>query len=115
MRIFAELIVAAALLFAMAALWRETRRAAFTPCRRPRGAEIFTVIRVSGDGDGLERTVGGLIRMYEDVGLRAGIVIEDAGLDGDGARVARMLARDNGFVILQSGDTGGGEGWRVKN
>ncbi|MDR1328061.1 MAG: hypothetical protein LBK23_00465 [Oscillospiraceae bacterium] len=101
----APLLAASALLLAAAAFWIKLRRTLFTPVSLPRGAELKTVLTVSGDGDGLERSVGSLLWLCETAGLEGGIIIEDRGLTGDGARIARLLEADNADVTVMGSDT----------
>ena len=66
-----------------------------------RCAARFTVSARDG-GEGLEQTVRGLLWLRRTGLWRGEIVIEDCGLDGDGAALARMLAEKSGVCF--SGD-----------
>ena len=60
------------------------------------------VVDAQGDGGGLEQTVKGLLWLRRSGLWRGEVVIEDCGLDGDGAALARALAEENG--VLFTGD-----------
>ncbi len=60
------------------------------------------VVCAEGDGGGLEQTVKGLLWLRRSGLWRGEVVIEDCGLDGDGAALARALAEENG--VLFTGD-----------
>ena len=66
-----------------------------------RCAARFTV-SARGGGEGLEQTVKGLLWLRRTGLWRGVIVIEDCGLDGDGAALARALAGKSGVYF--SGD-----------
>ena len=66
-----------------------------------RYAARFTV-PARGGGEGLEQTVKGLLWLRRSGLWRGEIVIEDCGLDGDGAALARALAEKSG--VRFSGD-----------
>lgn len=100
MQVLFEILVACALVFAMALLWRESRRRFFSPIKPPRSASVYTVVSASGNGDGLEQFIGSLLWLQTSAGLVPRIIIEDCGLDSDGTAVARLLERDNKAVII---------------
>ena len=60
------------------------------------------VVSAQGGGEGLEQTVKGLLWLRRTGLWRGRIVIEDCGLDEDGAALARALAEENGVCF--SGD-----------
>ena len=60
------------------------------------------VVEARGGGDGLEQTVRALLWLRRSGLWRGDVVIEDCGLDEDGAELARALAAANG--IFFSGD-----------
>ena len=60
------------------------------------------VVPARDGGEGLEQTVKGLLWLRRTGLWRGEIVIEDCGLDGDGAALARMLAEKSGVCF--SGD-----------
>ena len=60
------------------------------------------VVSARGGGEGLEQTVKGLLWLRRSGLWRGEIVIEDCGLDGDGAALARALAGNDGVCF--SGD-----------
>ena len=60
------------------------------------------VVAAQGGADGLEQTVKALLWLRRTGLWRGEVVIEDRGLDGDGAALARTLAAKNG--VLFSGD-----------
>ena len=60
------------------------------------------VVSARGGGEGLEQTVKGLLWLRRTGLWRGEIVIEDCGLDRDGAALARALAEKNGVCF--SGD-----------
>ena len=60
------------------------------------------VVSARDGGEGLEQTVKGLLWLRRAGLWRGGIVIEDCGLDGDGAALARALAEESGVCF--SGD-----------
>ena len=64
-------------------------------------AARFTVSAQDG-GEGLEQTVRGLLWLRRTGLWRGEVVIEDCGLDEDGAALARMLAGKSG--VRFSGD-----------
>lgn len=110
MQITTELLIACALVFAMAILWRESRRRFFSPIKLPRTAAVCTVVSVSGNGDGLEQFIGSLLWLHTSAGLVPRIIIEDCGLDTDGVAVARLLERDNKAVVIAREDLGTASG-----
>lgn len=100
MQILIELLIAVALILAMTLLIYESRRRLMSPIKLPRTAAVCTVVSVSGNGDGLEQFVGGLLWLQTSAGLVPKIIIEDCGLDQDGLAVARLLERDNKAVFI---------------
>lgn len=60
------------------------------------------VVAAWGNGGGLEHTVKGLLWLRHMGLWRGEVVIEDHGLDEDGAALARILAEERG--VLFSGD-----------
>ena len=60
------------------------------------------VVSARGGGEGLEQTVKGLLWLRRTGLYRGEIVIENCGLDGDGAALARALAEKGGVCF--SGD-----------
>ena len=54
------------------------------------------VVSARDGGEGLEQTVKGLLWLRRTGLWRGEIVIEDCGLDGDGAALARALAGNDG-------------------
>ena len=60
------------------------------------------MVSARGGGEGLEQTVKGLLWLRCTGLWRGGIVIEDCGLDEDGAALARALAEKSGVCF--SGD-----------
>ena len=60
-------------------------------------------VSAQGGGEGLEQTVKGLLWLRRTGLWQGEIVIEDCGLDGDGAALARALAEKSG--VRFSGDT----------
>ena len=63
---------------------------------------VRRVVPARGGGEGLEQTVKGLLWLRHTGLWRGEIVIEDCGLDGDGAALARALAEKCGVCF--SGD-----------
>ena len=63
-----------------------------------RCAARFTV-SARGGGEGLEQTVKGLLWLRRTGLWRGEIVIEDCGLDEDGAALARALAEESGVTF----------------
>lgn len=68
----------------------------------PGSCAVRTVVCAQGGGEGLEQTVKGLLWLRRTGLWRGEIVIEDCGLDGDGAALARALAEESGMCF--SGD-----------
>ena len=66
------------------------------------------VVSARGGGEGLEQTVKGLLWLRRTGLWRGGIVIEDQGLDEDGAAIARALAEERG--VFFTGDIPGRAG-----
>lgn len=95
-----QVLVGVVVLAVVVLLWCEARRVVHTPIRLPSGCKLFAVLAVSGDGEGLEQTVAGLTRVLGEAAPAMRIVIEDCGLDAEGAAIARLLAKDNKRVIF---------------
>ena len=68
----------------------------------PGRCAVRLTVPAQGGGEGLEQTVKGLLWLRRTGLLRGEIVIEDRGLDGDGAALARALAEERG--VRFSGD-----------
>ena len=68
----------------------------------PGGCAARMVVYAEGDGGGLEQAVKGVLWLRRTGLWRGEVVIEDCGLDGDGAALARTLAEENG--VLFTGD-----------
>ena len=68
----------------------------------PGRCDARLTVSARGCGEGLEQTVRGLLWLRRTGLLRGGIVIEDCGLDGGGAALARALAGQSG--VRFSGD-----------
>lgn len=100
MQTLIEILIAAALSLAMVWLWRESGRRFITPVKMPRSSVVYTVVTASGNGEGLEQLVGGLLWMYKSAGITPQIIIEDCGLDEGGCTIARLLERDNKAVYI---------------
>lgn len=60
------------------------------------------VVTAQGGADGLEQTVKAVLWLRRTGLWRGEVVIEDCGLDGDGAALARTLAQKRG--VLFTGD-----------
>ena len=98
-------LITLALLALISLLWIEVRRRASSPLRLPRRVWAYAVITAHGNGDGLEQTVAALVRALGDSVPAARIVINDCGLDRNGAAIARLLTRDYNCVIFNTNDT----------
>ncbi|MDR0904595.1 MAG: hypothetical protein LBN00_00235 [Oscillospiraceae bacterium] len=109
MYILIESFITIVLLALISMLWIEARRTAYAPIHVPRGAAIYTVIAVSGSGEGLEQTVNSLAHFLGDAAPGTRIVIEDCGLAPEGVKIAELLARDNKNVVLGTNELIGGE------
>ncbi|MDR3278524.1 MAG: hypothetical protein LBT12_07095 [Oscillospiraceae bacterium] len=95
-----ELILAAALCAALTLIYRRVGRAVFSPLPRADGAEVFTVVAVTGQAEQLEQLVGGLLWLGREGTLRGRIVIADCGLADGGRKLAELMARDNSAVTV---------------
>ena len=60
------------------------------------GCPARMVVSARGAGEGLEQTVKALLWLRRTGLWRGELVIEDCGLDRDGAALARALAEENG-------------------
>ena len=65
----------------------------------PGRCAVRLVIPARDRGEGLEQTVKGLLWLRHMGLWQGGIVIEDCGLDEDGAALARTLAEKNGVCF----------------
>ena len=63
----------------------------------PGGCGARMVVAARGGADGLEQTVKALLWLRRTGLWRGEVVIEDLGLDGDGAALARALASRQGI------------------
>ena len=68
----------------------------------PGRCAVRLTVPARGGGEGLEQTVRGLLWLRRTGLWRGEVVIEDCGLDGDGAALARALAEEGGVTF--SGD-----------
>ena len=65
----------------------------------PGGCAARMVVAARGRGDGLEQTVKAALWLRRTGLWRGEVVIEDCGLDGDGAALARTLAQGDGVIF----------------
>ena len=100
MRIIAEILLAGALFIAMAALWRVSGRACFTPVPKTPGTKTYILITVAGSGAGLEQTVYSIKWLNSASSIGGAILLADDGLDETGRRVAELLERGDKSIIL---------------
>ena len=70
----------------------------------PGRCAVRLTVPARGGGEGLEQTVKGLLWLRRAGLLRGEIVIEDCGLDGDGAALARTLAEDFNLAVTYSSE-----------
>jgi len=63
------------------------------------GRDVRAVVSGTGDGAGLEQTVGGLLWLRRSGLWKGIIVIEDRGLDPGGLALARNLTRHDGVEL----------------
>ena len=68
----------------------------------PGGCAVRVVVAARDGADGLEQTVKAMLWLRRAGLWRGEVVIEDCGLNGDGAALARALAEENGVSF--SGD-----------
>ena len=71
----------------------------------PGGCPARIVIAAKGDGGGLEQAVKEALWLRRSGLWRGGVVIEDCGLDRDGAALARTLAEDCGVEFARAEGT----------
>ena len=71
----------------------------------PGRCDVRLTVSARDGGEGLEQTVRGLLWLRRTGLWRGEVVIEDCGLDEDGAALARMLAGKSG--VRFSGDVPG--------
>ncbi|MDR2501673.1 MAG: hypothetical protein LBC78_00270 [Oscillospiraceae bacterium] len=100
MKVISEVILAAALLLSMAALWRIAGRVRNIPVPKLSDAAAYALVRASGSGEGLEQLVTSLVWLGEETGSGSRVIIADCGLSDDGRRLARLLTHDHKTVRL---------------
>ncbi len=99
MELFGSLVIAVAACAAgFAVLWA-LKGAFLMPVRRRADADVFTIIRASGDAEGLEQTVRGLVWLRDSGRADVCLIIADDGLTGGARRRAESLAASNGVLL----------------
>ena len=71
-----------------------------TPVRTGQSCGVFTLITATGDADGLEQTLKGLVWLEKNGLVSTEIFIVDCGMDADGQTQARLLAKKYGNITL---------------
>ena len=95
-----EAVLALLLLGSLFALGRAVGRIVKKPPENAIGAELFMVVAASGGAEGLERMVRGLLWLNESGEAHGRVVIADCGLEAESRRLAELLAKDSGSVIV---------------
>ncbi len=99
MSLAAEIILAAVITAAiLLSLWA-VRGISLLPVETGEGVILESRVRATGDGDGLENTVEGLMWLRDNGTLRGNIVISDNGLTCDGRKRAELLAKKYDITI----------------
>ncbi len=102
MEYFGQVVTALAVCAAVAAVIWSVKGAFLTPVERRADADVFLVIRVRNDGEGLERAMRG-IRWLRDSGrMDMCVVISDDGLTREARRRAGIIAERNGAVLCRT-------------
>ena len=61
---------------------------------------VSTVVSATGEAEGLEQALDGLIWLQENGLLKGQIVIADCGMDRDGERLARQAVKKYGKIAI---------------
>ena len=93
MEIFADIVIAAAVCAAVAAVIWSLKGLLLTPVRRREDADVFAVIEARDSAQGLEQALRGLMWLTDSGRAQMGIVIVDAGMDQEARRRAELLAQ----------------------
>ena len=92
------LVAALAAVGVFGLLWAFTR--VVFAIRYPLRKSALVVIPVRGDGSGLQEQVYALTGFGRDEGVIGRILVVDCGLDEEGQKLCRILARENRWVTL---------------
>ncbi|MGM9521912.1 MAG: hypothetical protein ACI3VB_05480 [Oscillospiraceae bacterium] len=99
MELVAEIIIAAAVCAAVAAVIWSVRGMLLTPVIRREDVDVFAVIRARGEAAGLEQTVRGLLWLGDSGKAEMGLIIVDDGMTQEAHRRAEMLAEQSGGAV----------------
>lgn len=79
-------------------MWMVVKAALYAPLERRQGT--VALIPAQGDGEGLEGQVRIMERLRREQALVGMVLLVDCGLSEEGARLARLLARDRRWVAV---------------
>lgn len=92
------LVAALAAVGVCAILWCFTQ--AVFSIRYPLNKTALVLLPARGDGSGLQEQVYALTGFGRDQGVIGRILVVDCGLDAEGQKLCRILARENRWVIF---------------
>lgn len=104
MEILSEIIIAVAVCTALLAVVWAARGMLLTPVRRHEGAEIFVVVRASGEAEGLEQVIDGLLWLRDSGKAQMDVIIACAELTDEAKKRASRLAEKCGGMICPAKD-----------
>lgn len=100
-----NIIVGLALALGLTLLVWSIRGLMLTPVRGGSGLHLSMLVRLSGQDDGLEHCLDGLIWLRENGTVRADIIIEADGLDDAARHICRTYASEYKFIsFTEHGD-----------
>lgn len=99
MGIISEIIIAIAVCASLLAIIYAARGMLLTPVRRHHGTDVFTVIRASGEAEGLEQIIEGLLWLRDSGKVETDIIIVCDGLTDEAERRAELLAEKCGGMF----------------
>lgn len=102
MELVAEIIIAAAVCAAVAAVIYSVKGLLLTPVLRREDADVFAVIRAKSEAAGLEQTMRGLMWLKDSGKADMGLIIVDDGMTLETRRRAELLASRCGAGICSA-------------
>lgn len=118
MGMLSEIIIAVAVCAALLAVMWVTRGMLLTPVRRREGADVFAVIRVSGQAEGLEQVIDGFLWLRDSGRAEMDVIIACADLTDEAKRhVMRLAEKCSGTIcdVKDLAEYTEDRAWRTKD
>ena len=100
MSLFLEILIAAAVCFAIFCMAFAVQSLSEPSAPRKGGGTVYTVIAADENTTNLQDTVASALRLKKSGALRSQIIIVDIGMDDNAKRIARIMANDSDAITV---------------